>query len=127
MNRDEEIARYVERRGYKYKGDIIRKLSVKDFDNGCVRFNIPTINNIRKLINKDERHTTCNGEGCFVWLFPEDKEKYKDNNFYGELPGILVNSPIYDTYGLIWGIEIIIKCNGAKRPILSPKWVMNHI
>lgn len=128
MDKQKEI-KLMEERGLVYKGDFIESLTTEEFDNGCIRFNLPTISNLIQLIDKGETYTSCNGEGVFAHISIEDKEKYYDDNFYGEITGILLNFPITDIWESIlnWGTEIKIKCNGPDRPIISPSWVKENI
>ena len=61
------------------------------------------------------------------WVSPEDKERYNDDSFTGEIAVILCNQPL-NFYGLFfWGTELVIKCNGSSRPVLSDRWMNENV
>ena len=127
---EKEIIELMEKRGFIYKGKDIEKMSEDDFNKGCIEFNIPSLNEYEHLCGLVEmgvKETTCNGEGIYGWVNPEDHKKYLDDDFYGEIPAILVNTPL-EFYGILdWGTLLSIKCNGPSRPIISPVWVKENI
>lgn len=107
-----------ELRGMIYKGDFLESLSEDEFNAGTIKFNIP---------DEDKIGMTNNGEGVWGWVTPEDKEKYNNDSFDGEIKVILCNTPL-NFYGLFfWGTELVIKCNGASRPVLSSRWMKEEI
>lgn len=115
---EKSVKELLEERGMVYKGEFIESLSEDEFNKGMIKFNIP---------DKREIGGTINGEGVWGWISPEDKEKYIDDSFEGELKCILCNHPI-NFYGyLFWGTEVVIKCNGSRRPVLSSDWVRENI
>lgn len=100
-----------------YKGDFIEKMSEKEFNAGCIKFNIPDKNNIH----------SSNGEGVWGWVTPEDKEKYNDNTFVGTIKAILCDHPLNYSGILSWGMEVEILCRGDMRATLNPDWVRKNI
>lgn len=105
-------------RGLCYKGDFLESLSEDEFNSGMIKFNIPDEDNIGKTIN---------GEGVWGWVTKEDKEKYDDDNFSGDIKVILANTPL-NFYGLFfWGTELCITCNGSSRPVLSMQWMQENV
>lgn len=96
-----------------YKGDLIESLSEEEFRAGCIKFYIPP-----------EDDDAC-GESIWGWTTPEDKEKYNDDDFYGEIKAILTNQPLNYCGALAWGCEVVLKCNGADRPDLSNDFIEN--
>lgn len=109
----EEIKKLFKERGMAYKGDLIESLSEEEFRAGCIKFYIPP-----------EDDDAC-GESIWGWTTPEDKEKYNDDDFYGEIKAILTNQPLNYCGALAWGCEVILKCNGADRPDLSNDFIRN--
>lgn len=99
------------------KKNFLESLSDKELKDGYFKFNIPDENTPYKL----------NGEGVWGWLNPEDKAKYKDDNFTGQLTAILCNDPI--NYGglLSYGSEVKIACHGDNRPTLDPDWIKGKV
>lgn len=96
------------------KSDFIKGLTEQEFNAGTIKFNIP---------DPDVLGTTLNGEGVWGWLSPEDKSKYLDDSFFGEIKAILLNYPFNYSDLLTWGDEVIIRCNGSMRPVLSEVWI----
>ena len=109
----EDIKKLCEERGIIYKADFMDGLSEKQFDEGCIKLYIPADGN-----------GGC-GEGIWGWITPEDKKKYMDDNFYGEIKSVLCNNPINYFGILFWGCEIPIICQGKDRPILSEDYIKN--
>ena len=97
----------TKKHGIAYKGDFIESLSDEEFNAGVIKFRIPP-----------QDSDGC-GESIWGWLTPEDKKKYKNNDFDGEIKAILVNQPINYYDALTWGSEVIIKCHGEDAPTLS--------
>lgn len=97
------------------KGKFIESLSEEQFNAGTIKFNIPR-----------EDDSSC-GEGVWGWVTPEDKEKYDDNNYHGELVAILLNQPLNYFGKLNWGDEVKLKCHGESRPTLDPDWVRERL
>lgn len=105
-------------KGFKYKGHVIKAMDDYIYNCGLVKFNIPEPENIGK---------TTNGEGVCGWIRPEDMIKYTDDEFYGELKCVLLNNSLHFNGILKWGIQVVIKCNGPDRPVISPEWVKENI
>lgn len=104
-------------RDLPYKASVLNGMSEEELHAGYMKFNIPDPDNLDSL----------NGEGVWGWMTPEDKAKYMDDRFHGELPAILCNTPI-NFYGVLWwGCEVVVQCHGAGRPTLSRKWIEEHI
>lgn len=89
----EDIKKLCEERGIIYKADFMDGLSEKQFDEGCIKLYIPADGN-----------GGC-GEGIWGWITPEDKEKYMDDNFYGEIKAVLCNDPINYFGILFWVVK----------------------
>lgn len=105
-------------RGLCYKGDFLERLSEDEFNAGMIKFNIP---------DEDKIGKTINGEGVWGWISKEDREKYNNGNFKGELKVILANTPL-KFYGLFfWGTELAITCQGSNRPVLSAQWMKKNV
>lgn len=99
------------------RSTFVRSLSKKEFDDGCVKFNIPDPDKIDSLY----------GEGVWGWIEPEEREKYSSSTCHDKMTAILLNAPV-NYYGkLKWGDEIVIKCHGEERPTLDPDWVRDVI
>lgn len=127
---EKETIELMEKRGFVYKGEEIENLNEKEFHKGCIQFNIPSLDKYDSLYSKvtlGVKDTTCNGEGIYGWTNPDDYKKYLDDDFYGEIPAILVNTPIEFNGILNWGTLLKIKCNGPNRAIISPVWVKENI
>jgi hypothetical protein len=97
--------------------DFIETMDKNDFNDGLVKFNIPNESNI---------HST-NGEGVWGWATREDKAKYKDDSFHGNITAILLNEPLNYSDRLHWADEVVLKCHGDWRPTLDPQWVMENL
>ena len=107
-----EIKKLCKERGIVYKGDFVESLTEEEFKNGTAKFN---------LTAPDGRDV----EGIWCWLAPEDREKYEDDNFYGEINVILCNDPL-NYYGILfWGCEVEITCRGIDRPVISKNYIEN--
>ena len=87
----EDIKKLCEERGIIYKADFMDGLSEKQFDEGCIKLYIPADGN-----------GGC-GEGIWGLITPEDKKKYMDDNFYGEIKSVLCNNPI-NYFGSCFGV-----------------------
>lgn len=112
-----EIEALCESRGLPYKAEFMEMLSDEELQAGYMKFNIPDVDSLYD----------GNGEGVWGWMTPEDKEKYNDDTFFGELPAVLLNTPI-NYYGILWwGCEVVVQCRGNERPVLSPEWVKDKI
>ena len=99
------------------KGNFIESLTKEEFDKGSIKFNIPD----------EEDIYSPNGEGVWGWVAPEDKAKYHDDKYTGELIAILLNTPL-NYFGMLnWGDEVKLKCHGANRPTLDPNWVKENL
>lgn len=106
-----------EKLGITWEGDFLDSLSEYEQNAGFIKFNIPSPDTPESL----------NGEGFWGWVSPEDKEKYDDDSFYGKLAVILCNDPIHYYGQLLAGQKVIVRCNGASRPILDPEWAQKHL
>lgn len=99
------------------KKEFVESLSKEAFNAGLIKFNIPDEDNI----------TNLNGEGVWGWVVEEDKEKYNDDSFNGNITAILLNQPL-NYYGMLnWADEVVLKCHGSSRPTLDPEWVMENL
>lgn len=107
----------TEQMGLTWKGDFFDSLGDDERNAGYIKFNIP---------NPETPHD-LNGEGVWGWVPPEDKQKYDDDSFTGNLTVILCNDPLYYSGILLAGQEVVVRCNGDKRPILDPDWVQEHL
>lgn len=113
-----KIKEIHEIRGLSYKADFLESLSEEEFMSGMIKFNIP---------DEDEVGETNNGEGVWGWIAREDREKYNDDNFKGDIKVILANTPL-NFFGIFfWGTELEITCNGKERPVLSFEWVKKNV
>ena len=68
----EEIKKLCEERDITYKGDFIESLTEEEFKSGTAKLNL----------------TAPDGgdvDGIWCWITPEDREKYDDDNFYGDI------------------------------------------
>ena len=101
----------------QYALEVIEGLTEAEKETGYIKFNIPNPDDINSL----------NGEGVWGWVYPEDKELYDDDNFYGLIPAILCNNPMYYGDQLEYGVVVQLKCNGPNRPIINPGWVRSHM
>lgn len=99
------------------KGKFIESLSEEQFNAGTIKFNIP---------DEDDIYSS-NGEGVWGWVTQEDKEKYNNDNYDGELMAILLNHPLNYFGKLHWGDEVKLKCHGQNRPTLDPDWVKENL
>jgi hypothetical protein len=99
------------------KDEFLQNLSKEDFNEGMIKFNIPDEENIESL----------NGEGVWGWCTSEDKEKYFDDSYHGEIKSILANSPFNYMGKLFWGCEVVLQCHGDNRPTLSPRWIKEKL
>lgn len=112
-----EVELLCNERGLPYKGKFLEGLSQEELDAGYMKFNIPDVDNLDSL----------NGEGVWGWMKPEDKVKYQDDKFYGELTAILCDYPL-NFCGILWcGSEVVVQCHGNNRPTLSKRWVEEKI
>jgi len=102
----------------KNRTDFFRSLTETEQDAGYMKFRIPNDG------TQDERIT---GEGIWGWLKPEDYKKWEDDAFYGELPCILCNDPIFYADKLRVYDEVVIKCNGNCRPDLSERFIEEYL
>ena len=99
------------------KFDFLKELTDEQLHAGYMKFNIPDENDIHSL----------NGEGVWGWCTPEEKKKYKDDNYHGKITAILCNDPI-NYYGeLNCYDEVILQCHGSNRPTLDPEWVKEYL
>lgn len=99
------------------KSEFFEGLSEDEKNAGYIKFNIPAFNDIY----------ATNGEGVWGWVSPEDKVKYDDDGYTGEITAILCNAPLYYSYKLKWGAEVVLKCHGSKRPTLDPEWIKKYL
>ena len=99
------------------KGEFFEKLPEVEQKAGYIKFNIPDEDKINSL----------NGEGVWGWCSEEDKEKYNDDNYHGNIVAILLNTPINYFGRLVWGTEVVLKCHGDSRPTLDPDWVKEYL
>ena len=100
------------------KGEFIELLTKEDRLNaGLIKFNIP---------DEDDIYSK-NGEGVWGWVTHDDKTKYNNDRYYGEITAILLNQPLNYFGRLNWGDEVKLKCQGANRPILDPDWVKENL
>ena len=111
------VKEITEELGLTWKGDFMDALSEEEKDAGYMKFNIPSPNTPEAL----------NGEGVWGWMSPENKKKYEDDNFIGELPAILCNDSFTYFGRLFAGQEVVVRCTGSTRPILDPEWVREHL
>ena len=99
------------------KSEFIKSLSKEQFNAGLIKFNIPDEDNIH----------SNNGEGVWGWVISEDKKKYDNDKYHGELVAILLNQPLNYFGRLKWGDEVKLKCHGENRPTLDPDWVKENL
>lgn len=93
------------------KGDFFTALTEDEQKRGYIKFNIQS----------PEEPKSLNGEGVWGWVTPEDKEKYDDDSYTGNITAILLNEPF--SSNLSWGDEVVLKCNGNNRPTLDVNWM----
>lgn len=106
-----------EERNLPYKGAFLESLSEAQLNAGYIKFNIPDIDDL----------DSSNGEGVWGWVTPEDKVKYDDDRYNGEITAILCNMPLNFSGILWWGSEVKLICRGSNRPTLSKKWITHKI
>ena len=107
----------AEEAGIEFQDEYLQRLSEDERINGYIKVNIPRYGK-----------EGLGGEGCWVWINPQDKEKYADDNFFGKINGILDNETVYAYPGvLLPGMVITMKCNGDKRPTLDPEWIQEKL
>lgn len=112
----ERLKAEMEGMGLTYRGDEVEAMSDTERQAGLLKFNIPGPQNPDCL----------NGEGIFAWANPDSKKLYNDDGYFGKLTVILANdSWTYDC--LRMGVEVVIRCNGANRPILDPEWAKEKL
>ena len=108
------------------KGEFIKALpsyeyetgfKFNEYEAGLIKFNIP---------DEDDIYSN-NGEGVWGWVTPEDKEKYNDDSYTGQIVAILLNNPLNYWGRLNWGDEVVLDCHGKNRPTLSPEWVKEYL
>lgn len=95
------------------KGEFFKSLSEDEQNNGYIKFNIP----------HPEDPYSKNGEGVWGWVTPEDKVKYNDDSYHGNIKAILLNNPLESLGFLEWGMEVTLKCHGSDRPTIDPEWI----
>ena len=107
----------AEKYGLTWRGDFLESLSDKEKSAGYVTFNIP-----------DPTDPTMKAtEEAWAWMSPDDRKKYDDDYYYGPLKAILCDDAVYYMGILVAGVEVVIWCNGKKRPILDPDWVEENL
>lgn len=113
----EEIKELAKSMGLKWRKDELDALPETELWPGYVTFNIPN----------PETPDSFDGESVWCWLDPESKAKYENDRYSGKLTAILCDNP--ESYGgvLFEGIEVVIRCNRDKRPILDPDWVKEKL
>lgn len=99
------------------KSEFLEELSEEEKKAGYIKFNIPRFDNIY----------ATNGEGVWGWVSPEDKAKYDDDSYTGEITAILCNAPLYYSYKLKWGAKVVLRCHGSSRPTLDPEWIKKYL
>ena len=97
--------------------NFLKRLSKEELNAGYIKFNIPD----------DEDINNTSAEGVWGWVTPEDRLKYEDNNFFGNITAILCNNPLNFFEKLRFGSEVLLKCNGDKRPTLDPGWMTEYL
>lgn len=112
-----EISELCEKRGLPYKGKFLMGLHQEKFEKGTIKFNIPD------SVNLD----STNGEGVWGWVDEEGYDKYRRDDYHGQLTVILCNAPLTYSGILFWGSEVVVDCHGENRPTLSPEWVKRNI
>lgn len=100
------------------KGDFYMGLTEEQQTDGWIKFNIPAPEGGMKGLN---------GEGVWGWVSPEDKEKWKDDGFFGKIKAILLNDPLHFAGQLPWGTEVVIQCHGQDRPTLDVEWAKENL
>ena len=99
------------------RGEFIESLTEEQFNAGLIKFNIPDEDNIY----------STNGEGVWGWATQDDKTKYNNDRYQGEIMAIILNSPLNYFGRLKWGDEVRLKCHGYNRPTLDPNWVKENL
>ena len=107
----------AERMGLTYRKDELMDLPEEERRAGYLKFNIPN----------PKTPYDFNGEGVWGWANPENKAKYNDDRYDGKLTVVLCNTPEYYGDVLFEGVEVVIQCNGDKRPILDPEWIREKL
>lgn len=83
---------------------------------------------IKFNIQDEENPDSINGEGVFgLCLSDEDKAKYYDDEYTGNLTVILGNDPLNYAGRLSWGVEVELQCHGPNRPTLAPDFLRRLI
>ena len=96
------------------KGDFFTSLTEEEQKRGYIIFNIQST----------EEPDSLNEEAVWGWVTPEDKEKYDDDSYTGNITAILLNEPFGSN--LSWGDEVILRCNGSNRPTLDTEWMTEY-
>lgn len=116
MNIDEIIVLH-DLRGLCYKGNFLQNLSNDEFNEGLIKF---------EMLDDGSEDGINICERIWGWADKEEKEKYMDDNFRGDINVILANNPL-NFYGILfWGTELAVTCDGG-RPVLSTKWLQENI
>ena len=114
---EKDIQELCKNRGLPYKADFLSQLTDDELNAGYIKFNIPDIDRLDSL----------NGEGVWGWVTPEEKEKYNDDSYCGEITAILCNMPL-NFFGILFlGSEVVLQCHGENRPTISASWLQNNI
>lgn len=116
MNID-EIKELHELRGLCYKGDFLQNLSNDEFNEGLIKF---------EMLDDGSEEGINIYERIWGWAAKEEKEKYMDDSFRGDINVILANNPLNFSGILFWGTELAVTCDGG-RPVLSTEWLQENI
>lgn len=113
----ENMKERAESMGLKWRKDELEALPETKLWPGYANFNIPN----------PETPDSFDGESVWCWLDPESKAKYENDRYAGKLTAILCDNP--KSYGgvLFDGIEVVIRCNRDKRPVLDPDWAQEKL
>lgn len=99
------------------KKTLIMRLPEAARSEGFIKFNIPD-----GCGNRGR-----SGEGVLAWCQPSDKQLYLDNEYYGKIAAIICGKPSSFKGRLEFGDEVVLRCNGEKRPTLDPEWIAEHL
>lgn len=97
------------------KRSFLESLSEEEFNNGLLRI---------RIINDEKFPEECYyDESLWAYFTEEEREKVKDDSYFGEIKGVLCNSPLNFCGILNWGTEVIVKKDIDECLKLSKKWM----
>lgn len=114
---NDEVMQLHELRGLCYKGDFLRRLSDEEFNEGLIKF---------EMLDDGSEDGMNISERIWGWVTKEDKEKYMDDSYSGDIKVILANNPLNFAGVLFWGTELAIT-RKSGNPVLSAQWMKDNV